>query len=356
MFKIKNHQSVFDQILDHPQTFPKEIFNLLRDHQLMSISLPKNFRESLKHTFNENQDFWDVLYELGRGDLSVGRIFEGHVNALLLIDTYGNLQQRSFYFAEASKGKIFGVWNTERSFEGLKLNRSNDVMTLEGAKTYCSGALNIQFPIVTALSSKGHQMLVLDLEKHRELREDWSLWNPTGMCASVSCRFDFTGVKINRNQNLGNSGDYYREPIFSWGATRFSVVQLGAAKHIVEIVVSHLTEHRREKDCHQEMRLGKMAILIETADLWLARVKKIDKDFNEISNDKKVNFANMMRTITLDICTEIITLAEKSVGLQGMMIRHPLEKTVRDLRVYMRQAGPDLALSRVGANLAKTVL
>ena len=38
---------------------------------------------------NEAPRLFRVLAAVGRGDLSVGRIFEGHVNALLLIDMSG---------------------------------------------------------------------------------------------------------------------------------------------------------------------------------------------------------------------------------------------------------------------------
>ena len=50
---------------------------------------------------------------LGYGSLALGRLYEGHVNALQLIAQYGDLGQRARLFADAGAGHLFGVWNTE---------------------------------------------------------------------------------------------------------------------------------------------------------------------------------------------------------------------------------------------------
>jgi alkylation response protein AidB-like acyl-CoA dehydrogenase len=61
-----------------------------------------------------------------------------------------------------------------------------------------------------------------------------------------------------------------------------------------------------------------------------------------------VNYANMMRTVVLDISENILSLAERSVGVQGFMENHPLEQLYRDLKVYLKQPAPDLTLQNVG--------
>ena len=45
----------------------------------------------------------------------------------------------------------------------------------------------------------------------------------------------------------------------------------------------------------------------------------------------------------------VMELAERSVGVAGMMAPHPLERLTRDLRTYPRQPNPDGALASVGA-------
>ena len=345
MFKAKDNVSIFAQIKDHSQTFPREAFISLNRINVLALALPHIFgeRDDTKRT---SQGLLDLLFEMGRGDISVGRIFEGHINALLLIDTFGTSEQKEIYFRHAAQGNLFGVWNTEK--ERLVLNSNGEDFTLKGAKIFCTGALNLQFAIVTANIEGKDQMLVVPLNS-AFLKEDWSMWNPIGMRSTVSCRIDFSGTNILKNQFLGKYDDYYREPYFSWGAARFSAVQAGGAQSILDKVMDALTISGRAGDPYQKMRLGKMAILMETAKLWIANAEKVQENKHSWSSSQSmVNYANMMRSIVLDICEEIISLAEKSVGLKGTMINHPLEKPVRDLRVYLKQAGPDAALADVG--------
>lgn len=353
MFRAIDHAAVFNQLSDHPRSFPRKALKLLKDLNLLEVSIPEKYRNKILHVKKPAQSLYELLFELGRADLSVGRIYEGHKNALLLIETYGTSKQKTKYFCEAAEGKIFGVWNTESAFEGLKIQNNKEVIILNGAKTFCTGALNIHHPIVTAKTSSGTQMIVLDINEQLGLVEDWSLWNPSGMRASVSCRIDFTGLSISQEQFLGGIDDYSKEPLFNWGAVRFSAVQLGGAQAIADIMLSHLQKHNRTSDPYQKMRLGKIAVLIETAKLWIRKANKIRNSSKEsYALEKKVCFAHMMRTLTTDICEEIITLAEKSIGINGMMESHPLEKPVRDLRFYLKQAGPDAALASIGNYLA----
>ena len=62
-----------------------------------------------------------VLRLVGYGSLALGRIYEGHVNALQLIARYGNIGQRERLFADALDGHLFGVWNTDAPGNCLRL-------------------------------------------------------------------------------------------------------------------------------------------------------------------------------------------------------------------------------------------
>lgn len=353
MFKAKEHAQVFAEIDDHSQTFPEKAIQLLIDFNLMTTSIPSKYREAINGA-TSSSNILGLLFEIGRADLSVARIFEGHINALLLIDKFGSIQQKREYFTYANNDSLFGIWNTEKFDDELKIINKQGKLSLKGAKSFCSGALRIAHPIVTAKTKDGTQMAILNLDEKSNLKADWSYWNPLGMRASVSCRIDFSGLGIAPNQLLGKAGDYYKDPDFSWGAVRFSTVQLGGAKAIVDILIKELVKRERTNDPYQKMRLGELAILMESASLWIERAIKIERLSKEkYSTKKRVNFANMMRTVSGEICEKTIYLAEKSMGVQGMMKNHPMEKKVRDLRVYLKQAGPDAALANVGNFIAK---
>lgn len=348
MFKTENYPMIFNNVVDDARTFPQKALDLLRVLGLLKMTL--NLKD--KNTdvdLLKDQNILEILYELGKGDLSVSRIFEGHINALLLIKAYGSDFQKKMYFKEVVNGKIFGIWNTERPSEGLEIIDKKDGAHLKGAKTFCSGAKQIDRAVVTAKSSHGIQMLVLNIEEATNLQPDWSFWNPSGMKASTSCRFDFTGIGISPNQYLGRSGDYYLEPMFSWGAVRFASIQLGAAQKVSNIMKQHLIKTKRTDDPYQKMRAAEIAISMQTAQLWLKKASIMNEDNkSHYTSEEKINFANMMRTITVQICEQTINLAEKSIGLQGTLMSHKIERLVRDLKVYLKQAGPDSTLAEIG--------
>jgi hypothetical protein len=81
----------------------------------------------------------EVLRSIGSGSLPLGRLFEGHVNALELVLRYGNQQRVELVAEEARAGKLFGVWNTDEA-NGLRLIHRHGRSWLEGRKILASGA------------------------------------------------------------------------------------------------------------------------------------------------------------------------------------------------------------------------
>src|SRR5580692_9351389 len=76
-----------------------------------------------------------ALAAIGRGNLSVGRIYEGHVNALLLIHWFGTPAQRKHGATAAKGGALFGVWNTDLPSDPVRVQGGD----LKGAKSFASG-------------------------------------------------------------------------------------------------------------------------------------------------------------------------------------------------------------------------
>ena len=76
-----------------------------------------------------------LLYDVGRSDVPLGRIFEGHVDALQIISRYGSAEQKQRAEAAARDGGAFGVWNADQSGEPL----AYDQAFLTGAKAFASG-------------------------------------------------------------------------------------------------------------------------------------------------------------------------------------------------------------------------
>lgn len=337
--------------VDYDGAFPAEEFERLRQAKLMSITLPN---QPLAPSKAQTAKLLQLLKAVGKASLPVGRVYEGHVNALLLIELYATTQQKQQWFNDAANQHLFGVWNTQAQ-DGVKLHDlGNSRYRLEGCKTFCSGAGHISRPVITAdwvsPQRKGWQMCVLPLERLAQTAIDRDFWKPLGMRASASFKVDFTGLEITDNELLGPPDAYYKQPYFSGGAIRFAAVQLGGAEAVLEATHQMLRETKRTNDPFQRARVAEMTYLIESGNLWLKQAgKKNDKWSQQPENtDKLLAYANMTRTVIEDVCLRCMQLAERSVGSRGLIRPQTLERVHRDLTTYLRQPAPDATLVAIG--------
>ena len=291
----------------------------------------------------------EILTIIGSGDLSIGRLYEGHNNALLLIQRYGTrVQLDRTIHAIHRDNALFGVWNTDARTP-LALLPAGTGWQLAGGKAFASGAGLVEQALVTArLPDGGRQMLVIPMASLDD-RIDRSVWHPLGMRASMSFGVDLTGVGVPAEALLGRPDDYLSEPWFSAGCLRFLAVQLGGALALLRIVHEHLRRTGREGDPYQIERFSRMRVALEGGRLWLDHAAGMfDRADAEASSARIIATANMARHAVETACSLIIDLAGKSVGVQGMLAPHPLERLIRDLTTYLRQPAPDAALASVG--------
>jgi len=290
----------------------------------------------------------EMLRRIGSGSLALGRLYEGHVNALGLVQRFGTSTQRVRIAAEARQGQLFGVWNTDDA-AGLRLVEDASGLRLQGRKILASGAGWILRPLVTATDPRGRRLMVMPkLDDAR--RDDLSQWTAQGMRASATGAVDFSGLAIAPEDILGTDGDYERQPFFSAGAWRFCAVQQGGMETLLGLLRQHLRRTQRGGDPHQAARLGEAAIAAETARLWVERAARMAEEGEGLhAPDRVVAYANLARIAVERAGLDLMQLVQRSVGLQSFMRPHPIERVSRDLATYLRQPGPDRALTNAAA-------
>mgnify|MGYP002620992112 FL=1 len=291
-----------------------------------------------------------LLAATGRGDLSVGRIYEGHVNACWLIGRHGTPAQREHYAGIAGHGGVFGVWNTDAPDDPLRLEAGR----LVGKKTFASGIDGLSHAIVTVAVEEGRRMIVVPT---RGLPVDRSWWRPLGMRASGSHVADMTGLVVEPGWFLGGADDYIRQPWFSAGAIRFLAVQVGGMHAVFDAAAAHLRGTGRAGNPHQSHRLARMGVAVESGYLWLDRVAEAwSAAAANASADAPKRYleaaANGARVAVETAAMAVLEEAEKAIGAAGMIAPHPFERLMRDMRTYLRQPNPDGAAAAFGEAIA----
>lgn len=346
--------------IDINGAFPQREFELIAAAGLLTAPLQKDLGGlGLGFDASVTYQTLTILKQIGRGNLAVGRIYEGHVNALQLIQTFGTKEQIQQLASDArDRQKIFGVWNAEAE-DGVKIIPLADGQyRLKGSKTFASGSGYVERPFVNgALSDGSWQMCIVPMDEVATV-SDPAWWQPMGMRATASYKVDFTGVELSPQWLIGKPGDYFQQPWLSAGVIRFAAVQLGGAEALLDATRQYLQELNRTEDPHQQARIGKMAIAIESGNLWLkgaadlvAAYAPIFGGYPNVPNSQAkqlVAYANMVRTAIEQICMDVIQLCERTVGTRGLLPPHPIERIIRDLTLYLRQPVFDLALGSVG--------
>lgn len=274
----------------------------------------------------------DALRLVGRGDLSIGRLFEGHVNAMLLFGWYGTDEQLGWLNQMLDRGAWFGVWATEAS-PGTTLVAG----TLGGTKIFASGAGGLDYALVTAAVEGSERRLVI-VSANDPDRADASGWRVRGMRASVSGRYEMDGITVDQLMCLGAPGDYDRDPRFTAGAWRFCAVQLGGIEALLSEIRRTMNEAARS-DPVQRARFADAVASTRTAGFWVeeAAARTADEDPDVIT------IVRMTRGVVESAGFDVMEAAARILGTRSAFDGERSDKIIRDLSLYLRQGGPDYA-------------
>ena len=288
------------------------------------------------------------LYAVGRRDLPLGRLFEGHVDALQIIARYGTDAQAQVAHKAARHGAAFGVWNADNQADPLTWHEER----LDGAKAFASGAGVLTHALVSVDVDGARQLLLVDLRQvPPQIDRTW--WRVTGMQRSETHIVRWSSQSVTADMQVGTPGSYVREPWFGGGALRFAAVQAGGIAALVDQVRDHLVAQNRADDPHQAERL---AALYRWAQAAADAVATAASRWNDEDVPSTLAYVAAARACVYEAGGQALTIAQAAIGLQAMFVDHPIAATLTDLAVYLRQPGPDAQTMRVGQAVAASIL
>lgn len=297
-----------------------------------------------------------LLRRIGRASLPVGRLSEGHMNALRLVQIYGSENQWRQAAASARAGTIYGVWGADAA-RGVTLTpRVGRRVRLAGQKRFCSGLGVVGTAVLTARTDQGTQLVLAETGDAR--RGDSSGWQVSGMRATASGTYDFDGVEA---EALGAPGDYEREPHFQGGVWRYAALQVGGLEALGEAVraaVADKGEAAGEVQLHRVARIATLAhgarLLVEDA---AARVEacaggRVGAGAGACAGVRAaVSQSLAAREAVEQACLEGIAIVDRALGTRAFAEHGLPDRVRRDLSFFLRQADLDGKLAQVGRSL-----
>jgi len=333
---------VFDSAIetDHAGVIRTGLWAQFRNAGLAMSPFPKDFGGEDLWEPGRYNDLCAILRLLGSADLSVARLFEGHVNAVSLVARYGNREQLRALADRVGEGGLSAVWGADDA-NGLHVVGGHKSV-LQGKKILASGAGFVTDPVVTAKADNGQVMCLLHLAMDENV--DLSGWNALGMRSTATGTIDLSGMEVTHENMLGVAGDFMRQPYFSGGAWRFCAAHVGATERLVDLFRDHLVARSRGEDPYQLQRLAQCITSAKTARTWVEEAAR-RLSIEEADAGNVVAFANLTRMVTERCALDVMETVQRGVGLTSFIRPHPIERIARDLATYLRQPVPDLAMS-----------
>ncbi|MEM7729907.1 MAG: acyl-CoA dehydrogenase [Pseudomonadota bacterium] len=290
----------------------------------------------------------------GRQDAALGRLFEGHVNALQLIRLYGDAALRDWAETAESRGHRAGVWNNDHYGNPVREEATPEGgVRLRGAKSFASGAGLLTHALVTSRADSPEQvrMWLVTLEETTS-RTDRTWWQPVGMQRSETHIVSWDETKAPEARPIGGPGLYQRQPHFSGGGLRFAAVQAGCVAGLHDRLVEALAERGRAGHPIQRRRIAESFSCAQTA---IDAVMSVAHAYRA-DDPALLPRVDAARHRVLECAEEQIMRVQRAVGLGGLMHPHPLATHLSDLAVYIRQPNPDGSLDAVAEAVLEDAL
>jgi alkylation response protein AidB-like acyl-CoA dehydrogenase len=281
---------------------------------------------------------WAALAALGRCDLVLGRLAEGHVDATAILAEAGLKPER---------GALYGVWAARSGGTGARIVRTTDGVRLAGTVRYCSGANLLDRALVAATPPEdeaGPGWLVdVDLTDAR-LHRDQDSWQAIGMDASDSIDVRFAEVPISPDRVIGKPGWYVSRRGFHLGGAGVAAVWLGGAAGVLDSVLTILRD-APAVDEHQLAHLGALHAGLSGADALLAATAR-ELDLDPLL-DPTVPGATAKSTVER-VARDVLDTVPRITGPTPLCRDREFAQRLADLQVYVRQHHGEKALAALG--------
>jgi alkylation response protein AidB-like acyl-CoA dehydrogenase len=290
----------------------------------------------------------ELVRRVARADGSVGRIFDGHLNAVERVAVQAPPEVREAELAAVASGALRGgVWGGDPvpgEGDPATVVSGLDGPVLRGVKTFCSGAGGLHRALVIARDHAGGKPLSvwIDLTDTDTVEIDERWYRAHGLRASVSHRVVFHDAPV--LAQLGGPGAIAAQPWFARDALRTAASWVGMADTAVDSALAALAARPARGDV-EALGAGRILAASHTLDVWLsAAAEAMDR-----AGDDLPAVALHARAAVYETCRTLLDEAARACGSRPFATAGSLDRARRDLELFLLQHRLDPLLARAGA-------
>ncbi|TWG07128.1 hypothetical protein FHX80_115632 [Streptomyces brevispora] len=278
-----------------------------------------------------------ALHDLGRADLSMARLAEGHADAAAILAELKAPAPRP--------GERWGVWAAQPPGVTLRARYEGGHWRLDGVKAFCSGAHSCTHALVTADTEAGRRLFAVatDGAGYAPIA---GTWLAVGMAGSDSPDVRFTGVP---GRPVGETDAYLRRPGFSHGGAGVAACWLGGARGVADTLVE--AARRREPDQLTAAHLGAVDVALHSAMCALVVAADAIDAAPLDGGERAVVGTARVRAAVADVCSRVLDEVGRALGAGPLCHDREHAQRVADLTVYVRQHHAERDLASLGTLL-----
>jgi alkylation response protein AidB-like acyl-CoA dehydrogenase len=327
---------------DPRPSFPDEAFDRLRDADALGFNAwPGSRRPPAESELA-------LVRRVAGADGSVGRIFDGHLNAVERLAVHGPDPLRERELAAVAEGRLLaGVWGgspVEDEGEPASVVATAAGEVLRGVKTFCSGAGGLHRAAVLARDPQADAPVLVWVDTTDEQRvivdPDW--YRGSGLVASVSHRVVFDDAPV--LARLGAPGAIGQQPWFARDALRTAASWAGMADTAVQTALDTLARRPRPGEL-ESLAAGRILAEAATIDAWLT----VAASAMDLPTDELAGVALHGRVAIASACRTLLDEAARACGSRPFARGTDLDRARRDLELFLLQHRLDPLLARAGA-------
>jgi hypothetical protein len=295
----------------------------------------------------------EIVRAVAGASAATARILDGHFNGVERLALWAQEPLRARELERVASGSLLlGVWGADplpgEGEPARVVSAADGTMTLEGVKTFCSGAGGVGRALVSARDGSGARRLAyVDVSEHVVVDRSW--YRASGLRASESHRVEFHATTV--LALLGEADELTREPWLARDGVRTAATWAGIADEIAAAAAAALAD--RIPDDARRLALGEMAVARASIDRWLDHAAATLSDAERFRSDAERQAAHTLaaqcRIAIARAAAQVSAEAARACGSRALVGGGTLDRARRDLDLFVLQHRLDPALTELGA-------